>query len=41
MLGLEANVSSDKHKMKINKNEIEKAKWFSSDDIKKLINKKN
>ena len=40
MLGFEANVLSRKNKIKINKHEIEKAKWFSSDDIKKLHKQK-
>ncbi len=40
MLGFEANVCPHKNKIKINKNEIEKAKWFSSDDIKKLYKQK-
>ena len=40
MLGFEAKVYPQKNKIKINKNEIEKAKWFSSNDIKKLLNKK-
>ena len=40
MLGFEANVYPQKNKIKINKNEIEKAKWFSSDDIKKLHKQK-
>ena len=40
MLGFEANVCPHKIKIKINKNEIEKAKWFSSDDIKKLYKQK-
>ena len=40
MLGFEATVYAQKNKIKINKNEIEKAKWFSSDDIKKLYKQK-
>lgn len=40
MLGFEANVLPQKNKIKINKNEIEKAKWYSSDDIKKLNKQK-
>ena len=40
MLGFEATVYAQKNKIKINKNEIEKAKWFSSDDIKKLHKQK-
>ena len=40
MLGFEANVLPQKNQIKINKKEIEKAKWFSSDDIKKLYKQK-
>ena len=40
MLGFEANVTPEKCKIKINKNEIQKAKWFSSSEIKKLYKQK-
>ena len=40
MLGYEARVASKRSKIKINKKEIEKAKWFSSEEIKRLSKQK-
>ena len=40
MLGYEARVISKKSKIKINKNEIEKARWFSSKEIISLSKQK-
>ncbi len=40
MLGYEAKVNSKKKKLKINKNEIEKASWFSSKEIISLSKQK-
>ncbi len=39
MLGFEARVVSEKNTIKINKNEIDKAKWFSSKEIVELSRK--
>ena len=40
MLGFEAEILSKNNIIKINKNEIDEARWFSSGEIKKLIKNK-
>ena len=40
MLGFEAKVKAKKSKIKINKNEIENARWFSSTEVIELSRQK-
>ena len=40
MLGFQAEVLPNKKKLNINKNELHTAKWFTSDEIISLVNKK-
>ena len=40
MLGFEAKVKAKKSKIKINKNEIENARWFSSNEVIELSRQK-